>query len=364
MSARVGGREVSLEEAIAAGAALLTRARHPLVYGLVGSTLEAQREAVRLARRLSAALDSAASPAHADSLAAFQSKGALSTTLGELRRRADVVVFWGIDPDTIEPGFVARFSPPRPGRVRVAVDVGDARGPAGVEERLVLPARREIEGLLALRTLLRGRRLDPAATGPLGLPLDGIRSLARRLAGCAYGVLVSDGDPVPARRDPLRAPLLGALPRDARARARLRTLLVRRDRNSVGAENVCTWLAGFPGSLRFVGGEARFDPLHASAEALLAARAVDAALVVGCDPAQYLSAAAQAGLARIPTVRVGGAPAGDVFFQTAALDATPGHLFRMDGVALFRRPDPGPLPLEADILARLLCAMGESAGAA
>ncbi len=359
MSARAFGRDVSLDEAIAAGAALLTRARLPLVYGLVESTVEAQREAVALARRLAGALDTAASAAHAGALAAFQAAGALTTSLGEMRRRADLVLFWGLDPDGVEPGFVARYAPPRAGRVRIAVDVGPAAGPPGVEERLRIPPEREVECLLALRAFLRGRRVEPAAAAPLGLPLDALRGLARRLSASAYGIIVSDGEPPSERRDPLCAVTLNALPRQARERSRLRSLLVRRG-NSVGADNVLTWLTGFPAAIRFGPDGARFDPSGSSAEALLASRRADAALVVGALPERYLSAQALASLNALPTVRVGGTPAGQVFISTAPSDETTGHVFRMDGVPLHRQGRAGSLPSEADVLARLCLAVGQA----
>lgn len=360
MTPLVGGRAVPLDAAVAAAASLLGHARLPLVYGLVESTVEAQRAAVALARRLGAALDPASTPAHAGAFAAFQSGGALSTSLGEMRRRADAVVFWGVDPDAVETGFVGGYAPPRDGRIRIAADVGAARGPAQVEERIGVPAGREIDALLALRALARGRRLDPRATQPLGLPLDALRALARRLAACAYGVVVADGDPPRDRRDPLRAPLLGALVRDLRAKARVRVLLVRRDPNSVGAENVLTWLTGFPGAMRLDSDAARYAPVHLSGEALLAARATDAVLLVGADPARHLSDAARAGLDATPSVRLGGPPAGEVHIPTAPLRDTAGHVFRMDGVALFRPGTPSELPTEAAVLARLRAALEAS----
>ena len=49
MTAALHGRPCSVEEAIGAAAALLSRARMPLVFGLVDSTFEAQREAMALA---------------------------------------------------------------------------------------------------------------------------------------------------------------------------------------------------------------------------------------------------------------------------------------------------------------------------
>ena len=55
--ARVDGREVSVEEAADAAAAILREARAPLVYGLGGTSCEAQRRAVALAEAAGAVID-------------------------------------------------------------------------------------------------------------------------------------------------------------------------------------------------------------------------------------------------------------------------------------------------------------------
>jgi len=362
----VNGRASSLDEATEAAAAILGAARLPLVYGLALSTVEAQGEAARLAALLRGVVDSAASAGQAPALDAFTRLGLLTASLGELRR-ADLVVFWGCDPEGIHPGFVERYAPAREGRVRVAVDVGPVRGPEGADERLSLSADREIEALLVLRAFVRGRRVEPEGIEPLALPIEALRGLARRLTACAYGVLLHEGDPRPARRDPVRPAALTALAQDVRGPARLRTIALRSPGNPVGAENVLTWQTGFPSAVSFARGFPRHDPAEFSGEGLLARGEVDAALVVGADPSQHLSPAALRHLGRIPIVAVGEVNAGGstqtgagvlsrakVRVATAPFAATAGRVFRMDGIALRHEPSlSSPLPSEATVLARI-----------
>jgi formylmethanofuran dehydrogenase subunit B len=356
------GVPCGFEEAIEAAAAQLAAARLPLVYGLVQSTVEAQREAVRLARLLRGVLDSAsAGPA---GHLAFARLGLRSASLGELRRRADLVLFWGCDPDAFQPGFVERYAPARQGRTRLAVDLGDARGPAGTDLRVAVPREREIEALLVLRAFVRGRRVEREVAAPLGLPLDTLRGLASRLKACRHAALLYDGDPPLARRDAERAASLTSLALDARPGTSLRVLAVRESGNPVGAESVLTWLTGCPAAVSFAQGAPRFGPREWSAEAVLAAGDVDAALLVGVGSPRQLSARALDQLGRLPTVWVGSegglSTRASVAIAAAPLAATPGHVFRMDGVAL--RPvalaeDPGGLPTEASVLARIAAAL-------
>src|SRR5439155_511571 len=106
---RVHGRTASLEQALDEAARILRAAQRPLVYLAVDLSCEAQREAVALADRLGAMLDGVSSGAAAGILAA-QRRGRAGATLGEIRQRADVIVFWGTDPAERYPRFTSRYA--------------------------------------------------------------------------------------------------------------------------------------------------------------------------------------------------------------------------------------------------------------
>jgi formylmethanofuran dehydrogenase subunit B len=361
--ARVEGVAVPLEEAVAAAADVLVGARLPLVYGLVETTVEAQRLAVEIADLAGGAVDTAASAGHEASLLAFQRIGQITATLGEVRARADLVVFWGVDPNAREPGFRDRYlarAPDSPARIRVAVDVGDARGPDEADERTAVPTAAEFEALWALRAMVRGRRVDAERLESLGVSLDGLRSLARRLVSCRYGVILHDADPPPERRDPLRALALGSLVEDANEKARVRLIGIRMAGNPVGAEAVLTWQTGYPCAVHFGRGYPRYGPGEYTGAALLAAGGADAVLLVGADPTRHLTAAERERLGEIPSIVVG--PAAErvegarVAVVTAPLDETPGGVYRLDGVPLNRRV-PATQLTDAAVLADLAAAV-------
>ena len=135
---RIRGRAGTLERALAEATALLADAKRPLVYLAGDISCEVQRDAVAIADRLKGAIDSLASTAAPGVLAA-QRRGRAGATLGELRQRADLVVFWGVDPGARYPRYSARYAVDavglaapggRTSRRVIAVDVGEARGPA------------------------------------------------------------------------------------------------------------------------------------------------------------------------------------------------------------------------------------------
>ncbi|MGH7505320.1 MAG: hypothetical protein ACRELX_06700, partial [Longimicrobiales bacterium] len=361
-----------LDAAADAAATLLLGARFPLVYGFERATVEAQRIAVEIADLTGAAIDPASAAAH---VLALQWIGQVTATLGEVRSRPDLVIYWGIDPDSAHAGFRARYTTPArgaPPRATFAVDVGEARGPVEVDARFAVRAHDEIEVLWALRTRMRKRRVE-LLPGEAWLE-PRLEELVARLRGSRYVVVFYDACPPPSQRDPMRAFALTALAIDARPITRLRIIGVRRPGNAVGAETVLAWQTGFPRAVSFGHGHPRYGPGEFTAERLLAHGEADVALLVTADPARDLSPAAVAGLERIPTIVIGEDGAWSsrstrVRFTTPDFDAVTGSVYRMDGVPLRRRApgvtaaDTGgdatraDVPADAAVLGRLAAAI-------
>ncbi len=188
----VGTREASVDEALDAASDLLrTSSRVPRLLA-PDISCEAQRAAIAIADTLHATVDSVTSTTAIQSILAAQEIGRASATLGEIRNRADVIVFWGVDPSSRYPRFWARYAPGPSGvhvgdrghRTVIAVDVGEARGPEDADDRLAIPPDREVE-LLA--------ELTSRATGSAGggeLP-----PILQRMLQGKYVALIADAEP-------------------------------------------------------------------------------------------------------------------------------------------------------------------------
>ena len=71
---------------------------YPLIYGLNDTSCEAQRIAVADGGLDRANVDTTTSLEHGLSGMAFSGVGEVTCTLGEVRHRGDLVIFWGIEP--------------------------------------------------------------------------------------------------------------------------------------------------------------------------------------------------------------------------------------------------------------------------
>lgn len=100
--------EISYEEAIEKTAEILAESKRPLLYGWSCTSCEAHSVGLELAEECGAVIDNTASVCHGPSILAVQDVGYPICTLGEVKNRADVVVYWGCNPMHAHPRHLSR----------------------------------------------------------------------------------------------------------------------------------------------------------------------------------------------------------------------------------------------------------------
>ena len=369
----VDGSDASVDTALDRAATLLKGAARPLVYLAPELSCEAQREAVALADRLRAALDSVTSATSMRSMLAQQERGRAGATLGEIRNRADVLVFWGTDPRSRYPRYPTRYAPEPAGvhlplgrrsRTVVAVDLGEARGPADADLRVAVRPEEEVAILTALRAALdaggdlaAGDVMRSAAGGADAAGLEqSVGQLLPALRAGKYVVIVADAEPDEhGTRDAGRAEALIALTQALNGPTRAALSPLRGGGNRSGADAVLTWQTGYPAAVSFARGYPEYRPHEIHAD--LRAGRFDAVLVAGAlasVPAGIVDA-----LTGVPAAVVGPDACGASARVRAAIDTATagihegGTAIRMDDVPLPLRPPLSGPPAAADILAAL-----------
>ena len=284
--AAIDAQRAPIDAAIASAADLVRAAKRPLVYLAPGVTNEAAREAVALADVIGAALDSVTSSTVMGAVLAAQERGRASATLGEGRHRADLVVWWGVDPAHRYPRYVERYIPAS--RTAIAVDIGERLAPADTDRRFLLPAEDEIATLAALRALVGapGGGAVPHDRDPLVAAIWArARVLASALMAARYVLIVADPEPAPdmgaAASDHARMSALIALAQVLNGPTRAALTLLRGGGNRSGIDAVLTSQTGYPAAVDFSRGVPRYRPFDGGALQLAARGEVDAAVVVG-----------------------------------------------------------------------------------
>jgi formylmethanofuran dehydrogenase subunit B len=350
---RVENAGVSLDVAFDAIVAMLAPARAPRIYLAPDLSSEAQRAATALADLLHAALDTISHHEALSSLLAAQERGRASATLGEIRNRADVIVFWGVDPDARYPRYRTRYAPEPAGlhvpdgrrsRTVIAVDVGDSDAPADADVRVSIGADDEVALLTAIAAIVR--RWHVSFEEPLG---SKARSLATALSAARYSAIVADGEGL-STGDPQRAGALIALAQALNTPSRCALSTLRGGGNRSGADAVLTSQTGYPTAIDFSRGFPAYRP-HDRAEH------VDATVIIGNAahiPAATMSALSQSPLAIIgPHATAHASPHVAIDTGIAGIHCG-GTAVRMDDVPLPLRPSIDGHRDPADVITALI----------
>jgi formylmethanofuran dehydrogenase subunit B len=345
--AEIEGRPASLDAALVRAADILRTSSSPLIYGMSRSSTEGQRAAVSLAERIGATIDTNASLCHATSVMAIQVVGESTCTLGEVKNRADLVIFWGSNPLESHPRHFERYSVLPQGRfipggrgdrTLIVADVKPTASTEAADVFLPVEPGRDFEALTTLRSLVRGTPVE--ATAATGAPLPMLEDLAARMKACRYGIAFFGLGLSMTSLGQHNVEALLLLVRDLNEHTRFSARRMRVPGDVTGADTVLTWQTGYPFSVNFSRGYPRFNPGEFSAQDMLLRREVDACLLVGSEGVARFSEAAKANLRRIPTIALDH-PTVDSFlpptvrFTTAVYGVhRPGTAYRMDGVPI------------------------------
>ena len=362
--AEIEGKAASLDEAIKLSAEILKDARSPLIYGLSRSSTDGQRAAVRLADQIGATIDTTASTCHAPSIMAIQEVGESTCSLGEVKNRADLVIFWGANPVKSHPRHLERYSADplgmfvpggRADRTLVVVDVEPSETSELADIFIQVNPAQDFEAIWTLRCLIRGLPLEPHRV--TGASLEVLHDLSNRMKSCRCGVVFFG----------LGLSRTGAAHRNVEALLRLVTDLngytrfhakrMRIPGDVTGADTVLCRQTGFPFSVNLSRGYPRYNPGEYSADEMLQRAEVDASLFVGSEGIHHFSPAAISRLQEIPSIMldhptIESALPPTVRFTTAVYGIhLPGTAYRMDEVPIpLRAVLPALYPSDAEVL--------------
>ncbi|MBI1312099.1 formylmethanofuran dehydrogenase subunit B [bacterium] len=365
--ARIHGHVASQESALVAAAEILKVSRAPLIYGLARSSTPGQRAAVALAEQLGAVIDTTASVCHGPSIMAIQRVGESTSTLGEIRERADLVVFWGADPHTSHPRHFERYSVEpctetlpggRDDRTIVVIDSRETETARLADEFVRVDPGQDFELITALRLAIRGQKVSTRTN--CGVSPDELSKLADLMTRCRYGVVFFGLGIAQQSLGHLVVESLLQLVAELNAHTRFTARRLRIPGDVSGADSVLCWQTGYPFAVNLGRGYPRYNPGEFSASELLQRREVDVCVLVGSESIADFPNEALDELRRIPTIVLDYPHAECPFPPTVSLTTAvygihaAGTAYRMDEVPLPQRQlIPSEYPTDEGVLEEL-----------
>jgi formylmethanofuran dehydrogenase subunit B len=408
--------EVSFEEAIHKSAEILANAKYPVLYGWSSTSCEAQRIGIELAEQVGGVFDNTSSVCHGPSVIGMQEVGIPSCTLGQVRHRADLIIYWGCDPWSSHPRHMQRYtsftqgrfedsqfkaemqklkastnqenidadkgrdfvnSQPQVnndssiddlpkvlgvgGRKLIVVDVRKTLTAAMADFFVQLEPNKDFEVIQALRVLVNDEELDVDRVA--GVPVTFLSEVAEALVECSFGVIFFGMGLAQSAGKSRNIEAAIELVRDLNARTKFSMMPMRGHFNVCGANIVLTWQTGFPFGVDFSLGYPRYNPGETSVVEILMRHESDAFLAVASDPVAGFPKDAVEHLVKNPLIVIdphlnATSMMADVVFPSAIVGIeTAGTAYRMDRVPLPLKKVVEPLKgilSDEEILNRLL----------
>ncbi|NOR81158.1 MAG: formylmethanofuran dehydrogenase subunit B [Methyloprofundus sp.] len=363
-SARVGGKNVSLEVAIAKAAELLRASNQPVIGGCA-TDVNGMRGVMALADRSGAVVDNMNFTAARRNFLALQDTGWMTTTLAEIKNRCDYLLVVGVDLEGFSPRFFERYLWNKESMFlddtsqRQIVYLGKApsgdasTSPAGVKAKVLSCADTDLPEVMAvLRALVKGKKI--VAELICGIALNDLQDIAEQLKAAKYSVVTWAAGALNYDHAELTVQMLTEMVKD------INTMDTRSSGFPLGgkegdqtANQVCGWTSAYPARTRFSSGFPEYDPFLYDTSAMLSNDEAD--VLVWVQAFNVASVPPETELPSIVVARSGmvfdSEP--DVFIPvgTPGIDHV-GHAYRLDNVVAIRLKklrDSG-LPSTADVL--------------
>jgi len=392
--------KASMKEAVEKAAKILAEANYPILYGWSSTSCEATRVGLELTEEVGGVIDNTAVVCHGPSLLSVQELGIPSCTLGQIRHRADLIIYWGSDPWSAHPRHIERYTAfsdgrfersmwrgylnkvkaligrkkvesalrrlslkketegssaskskvcptiSKVGRKLIVIDVRRTKTAEMADYFIQVEPNKDYELLQAFRTLIRDQEIDVDEVA--GVPIEYLEEVADAMVRCSFGALFFGLGLTMSKGKLRNIDAALSLMRDLNMCTKFIIMPMRGHFNVTGANTVSTWQSGYPYAVDFSLGYPRYNPGETTVVDILLRKESDAALVVASDPVASFPRKAVEHLVENPLVVIdphmnATAQMADVVFPSAFVGIeAEGTAYRMDHV---------PLPLKRVVAA-------------
>ena len=342
-------QEVSWEEALDKTAQILVDAKRPALFGWAETSCEALQVGIKITEELGGIMDNCSSICHAPSILAIQKVGISTCTLGEVKNRADLIIYWGSNPQASHPRHLSRYSTYPRGKFRergrqdrevIVIDVMESDTAKIADWFIQVKPNSDYEIFAAVRSLINGNDIYADEVG--GVKKEDLIKLAEKMKSAQFGAIyfgLGLASSVGKSRNIENAIRLTI---DLNRYTKFIIQAMRGHYNVAGTNQVLTWQHGFPYAVDFSKGYPEYNPGDTSIIDLLARKEVDAMLVIAADPGAHFPRIAVERMAEIPIIAVDVVENPTILLADVVL---PGVIVGAESEGTCYRMDEVPIPL-------------------
>jgi len=295
--------------------------------------------------------------------------GKVTCTLGEVKNRADFIIYWGGNPAECHPRHFTKYTltqkgkfvpEGRKGRTMVLVDIRETMSAKAADIFLQIRPGKDFEVVTTLRALVKSQPVDRERVAETGLTVEKLQDIVDRMKRAKFGVIFFGMGVSMTRGKHMNSAGILNLTAEMNAFTKFVCMPMRGHGNVTGADVVLRWTTGYPFGISLSRGYPRFNPGEFSTVDLLVRGDNDAALVLGADPGATMPQPAIDHLARIPTIvldpkvtHTSRLARVHITTSVTGISAT-GTVYRMDEIPLPLRPAlQSPYPSDEEVIKRI-----------
>ena len=295
--------------------------------------------------------------------------GKVTCTLGEVKNRADFIVYWGGNPAECHPRHFTKYTlmqkskflpKGRRDRTMVLVDIRETKSAKAADIFLQVKPSKDFELITILRAMIKDQPMNRAMVEETGVSLETLQDLVRRMKSCKFGCMFFGMGLSMTRGKHMNSAALLTLAAEMNAYTKFVAMPMRGHGNVTGADVIMRWQTGYPFGITFNRGYPRYNPGEFSTVDVLVRGDTDAAFIIGADPGATMPQPAIDHLARIPTIVLDPhvthtSRLARVHITTAAAGiSAPGTSYRMDEIPMpLKSALKSPYPTDEEVVRRI-----------
>jgi formylmethanofuran dehydrogenase subunit B len=274
--ASVGGQACDLDTALAAAVKILQNSQQTLFAGL-GTDVQGMRAILPLAEKCHATLDHMHSEASVRNTLAMQNSGWQTTTLSEVKNRADLILAIGTDIVSSHPRFFEKlvwnndslFNKALPNVVYLAVDEANTQAgiaPDGTAPTVLAADKEALPAILnTLNALCNPAFASSNKIGSVaGLTMEALTALLKKIQAAQYTVVVWSASNLVYPHADLTVQSITQLIAKLNEQTRVAGLSLNSGDGDTSVNQTSTWLSGYPTRNRLEHKQVRYDTQHYS----------------------------------------------------------------------------------------------------
>jgi formylmethanofuran dehydrogenase subunit B len=288
-SPAIKGKNVTLEQAIDKACSILNQSHTPLIAGL-GTDAGGMRQLMHLADISGAVLDHMHGNALIRNTLVLQDLGWITTTMAEIKNRADMIIFVGTDAsqysrfyDRVVWNEKAMFKKKHEEReiVYIGNNLNTKQGisPSGKKPTVLKCKNEEIKEIISvMHAITSGASIDVEKVA--GIKVTELEKLANKMQKAKYGVFVWAPAELTMPHAELTIQSLTEMAKYLTRVTRFAGFTLGGNDGATTANSICAWQSGYPLRVNFSKGFPDYDPNHYTTSNLLKNKEVDSLLWV------------------------------------------------------------------------------------